>query len=102
MPFMAVWMKKEKIGSDYVVNLMVDTDLNRSSKTDRLGRYCGLCSAERHCKREMANTSKLLEQVAKRIIIRILRESPAVTLQKLGKSGKEKPSNWWKCGRSCR
>lgn len=70
--------EEEKIGSDYVVNLVVDTDLNRSSKTDDLKDTVDYVALHAIVKAEMEERAKLLEHVADRIINKIMIVFPAV------------------------
>ena len=70
--------EEEKIGSDYVVNLVVDTDLNRSSKTDDLKDTVDYVALHAIVKAEMEERAKLLEHVADRIINKIMIDFPAV------------------------
>ena len=70
--------EEEKIGSDYIVNLKVKTDLSVSSKSDILADTVDYVSLHLIVKDEMAHRAKLLETVADRIINRILKEHPVV------------------------
>ena len=70
--------EEEKIGSDYVVNLKVKTDLSVSSKSDILADTVDYVSLHSIVKEEMDQRAKLLETVASRIINRILKEHPVV------------------------
>ena len=70
--------EEEKIGSDYVVNLKVKTDLSVSSKSDILEDTVDYVSLHSIVKEEMDQRAKLLETVASRIIKRILKENPVV------------------------
>ena len=67
-----------KIGSDYVVNLKVKTDLSISSKTDNLNDTVDYVNLYSIVKEEMKNQAKLLEHVVERIVNRILKEHPEV------------------------
>ena len=80
-----------KIGSDYVVNLMVKTDLSLSSKTDRLEDTVDYVALNSIVKDEMAIRSKLLEQVATRILLRILKEHATVIFAKVKVAKKNPP-----------
>ena len=71
--------EEEKIGSDYVVNLVVDTDLSRSSKTDQLADTVDYVALHAIVKTEMQQRAKLLEHVAERIITKIIADFPSVT-----------------------
>ncbi len=44
-------VEEGKIGSDYVVNVKVKTDLSKSIVSDRSFRYCRLCFTVFYCKR---------------------------------------------------
>ena len=67
-------MKKAKIGSEYSVDVEVKADLKKSSKTDELGDTVDYVHLNSIVKEEMAIRSKLLEEVAQRILDRILKE----------------------------
>ena len=71
--------EEEKIGSDYVVNVVVDTDLGQSSNSDDLKDTVDYVSLHRIVKEEMFIRAMLLESVADRIIKRILKEHEDVT-----------------------
>ena len=70
--------EEEKIGSDYVVNLVVTTDLDPSSKSDQLHDTVDYVALHSIVKNEMAKRAKLLEHVADRILVRVLKEHPSV------------------------
>lgn len=72
--------EEEKIGSDYVVNVFVDTDLNHSSLSDDLKDTVDYVALHAIVKKEMSIRAKLLEKVADRILKRILKEHPEVVL----------------------
>ena len=77
-------MDEEKIiGSDYVVNLVIDSDLNISSQSDNLKDTVDYVSLHAIVKEEMSIRSKLLEKVADRILKRILKDHRQVTLVKV-------------------
>ncbi|MDT0647242.1 dihydroneopterin aldolase [Zunongwangia sp. F260] len=67
-------VEEGKIGSDYRVDLSVKGDLSRSSITDDLGDTIDYVHLNKIVKEEMAIRSKLLENVAERIINRTLKE----------------------------
>jgi dihydroneopterin aldolase len=75
-----------KIGSDYVVNLEVKTDLRKSSVTDNLEDTVDYVLLNKIVVEEMAIRSKLLEHVAHRIIKRVFTEIPSVSRIVLGVS----------------
>lgn len=70
--------EEKKIGSDYVVNLKVETDLSASSKSDNLADTVDYVNLYSIVKEEMGQRAKLLETVADRIINRVLKEHPDV------------------------
>ena len=62
-------LKEESvIGSDYLVNLSVYADLNKSANSDQLKDTVDYVFLNKIIKTEMAVPSKLLEQVADRIM----------------------------------
>ena len=75
--------EEKKIGSDYVVNLVIDSDLNMSSHSDNLKDTVDYVSLHAIVKEEMSIRSKLLEKVADRILKRILKDHRQVILVKV-------------------
>ena len=68
-------LKEEKlIGSDYRVDLEVSANLYKPSVSDKLSDTVDYVHLNNIVKEEMAIPSKLLENVAKRILDRILQE----------------------------
>jgi len=81
-------IEEEKIGSDYLVNLMVKADLNTAASTDSLKDTVDYVHLQHIVKNEMSVRSKLLEHVGQRIIDRIFNEislvdTAEVTISKL-------------------
>jgi len=66
------------IGSAYRVDLEVTADLSKSAQTDNLNNTVDYVSLNRIIVEEMAIRSKLLEQVAQRILNRIFKEESLV------------------------
>ena len=71
-------VEEGKIGSDYKIDLTVKADLSKSAKTDNLSDTIDYVHLNRIVKEENAIRSKLLENVASRIIERIFNELPMV------------------------
>jgi len=82
--------EEEKIGSDYVVNVVVHTELEKSSFSDELSDTVDYVSLHAIVKEEMAVRAKLLEKVADRIIKRIFREHEEVSRARV-KVAKQNP-----------
>ena len=77
-------LKEETIiGSDYLVQLEVEADLQKAAATDDLNDTVDYVHLNRIIKEEMAVPSKLLEVVAKKINTRILEELPMVSYTKV-------------------
>jgi len=66
------------IGSDYRVDVEVKSNLKQSSQTDQLNDTVDYVLLNRIVKEEMAIPSKLLEQVANRIIKRFFKEDQKI------------------------
>ena len=81
-----------KIGSDYRVDLKVKGDLSHSAKTDSLGDTIDYVHLNKIVKEEMAIRSKLLENVAERILKRVLDEIILVQKAKVEVSKINPPS----------
>ncbi len=71
--------EEKKIGSDYVIDLVVDTDLEASAKSDKLSDTVDYVALHSIVKTEMEKRAHLLENVADRILMRILKEHPTVS-----------------------
>jgi len=71
--------EEEKIGSDYVVNVIVDSDLNQSSISDDLKETVDYVSLHAIVKEEMFVRSMLLENVANRILKKIFLKHKSVS-----------------------
>ncbi len=71
--------EEAKIGSNYSVNLKINTNLEPSAKTDELTDTVDYVDLNRIVVEEMAIRAKLLEHVAKRIMDSVLKELPMVT-----------------------
>ena len=66
--------EEEKIGSEYRVDVEVKANLRKSSKTDDLMDTVDYVHLNHIVKEEMAIRSKLLEEVAQRILNRFFKE----------------------------
>jgi dihydroneopterin aldolase len=66
--------EEAKIGSEYKVDIAVKADLKKSSKTDELADTVDYVHLNLIVKEEMAIRSKLLEEVAQRILDRFFKE----------------------------
>lgn len=72
-------LKEEaKIGSDYLVDLEVEADLQKSAKSDLLRDTVDYVFLNKIVREEMLKPTHLLETVAKRILIRIFNEDQIV------------------------
>ncbi len=66
--------EEARLGGNYIVDVIVETDFNEAAKTDDLSKtvdYVAICEI---VKAEMAIRSKLIEHVGKRIVDRIKKE----------------------------
>ena len=72
-------IEESKIGSNYIVNLEIKTDLRKSSETDELKDTVDYVQLNTIVVEEMAIRSQLLEHVAHRIITRIFKEIASVS-----------------------
>ncbi len=75
--------EEEKIGSDYLVDLVVRADLSRAATTDNLKDTIDYVHLNRIVKEQMAIRSKLLEHVGQRIIDAIFNALPEVEFVKV-------------------
>lgn len=67
-------VEESKIGSDYRVDLEIETNLEKSSQTDKLADTVDYVHLNKIVVEEMAIRSELLEHVAQRIIDRTMNE----------------------------
>jgi dihydroneopterin aldolase len=72
-------IEEGKIGSDYIVNLEVKTDLRKSSISDNLKDTVDYVLLNQIVVDEMAIRADLLEHVAHRILTRIFDEVPEIS-----------------------
>ncbi len=70
--------EEELIGSEYRVDLEVTANLSKSAQSDDLKDTVDYVSLNKIIVEEMAIRSKLLEQVAQRILTRIFKEESLV------------------------
>lgn len=75
--------EEAKIGSWYRVALEVKADLKKSAKTDNLKDTVDYVHLNLIVKEEMAIRSKLLEEVAQRILNRFFKEIPLIKKAKI-------------------
>ncbi|MDV7393545.1 dihydroneopterin aldolase, partial [Arthrospira platensis SPKY1] len=72
-------VEESRIGSDYLVQLEVKTDMRKSAQTDDLADTVDYVHLNKIVTDEMGIRSKLLEHVGQRIIERIFKEIAAVS-----------------------
>ena len=70
--------EEKKIGSDYLVNLIVHTDLNLSCKSDKLKDTVDYVALLDIVKNQMKIRANLLENVADRVVNKIIFQFPSV------------------------
>jgi dihydroneopterin aldolase len=73
------YKEEQIVGNKFLVDLMLETDMTLASKTDDLHDAVNYQIAYRLVKREMEKKSKLLENIAKRILDAIYAELPGVS-----------------------
>lgn len=79
-------VEESRIGSDYLVQLEVKTDMRKSAQTDALADTVDYVHLNKIVTEEMGIRSKLLEHVGQRIIERIFKEIAAVSTVKVSVS----------------
>ena len=80
-----------KIGSDYVVNVKLKTNLDKSVQTDRLEDTVDYVAIFNIVKEEMGVRAKLLEVVVRRIIDRVMKEHQTVMMVRVNVAKKNPP-----------
>jgi dihydroneopterin aldolase len=73
------YKEEQIVGNKFLVDLMLETDMTVPSKTDELHDAVNYQSAYKLVKREMEKKSKLLENIAGRILNAVTTELPGVT-----------------------
>ena len=72
-------LKEESvIGGNYVVDVVLDADFSKPSKSDNLKDTLDYVTVHEIVKKEMAVPSKLIEHVANRILHKLKKEFPKV------------------------
>lgn len=61
--------QETKIGGEYMVDVVISTDLNPSADSDNLDQTVDYCAVWKLVSKEMETPSKLIEHVCKRIIV---------------------------------
>jgi 7,8-dihydroneopterin aldolase/epimerase/oxygenase len=79
-------LEESKIGSNYRVDLEIETDLSKSELSDELKDTVDYVLLNQIVVNEMAIRANLLEHVARRIIDSSLLKIPALTFIKVGVS----------------
>ena len=72
--------EETKIGSEYRVDIKVKADLQKSASSDELEDTVDYVFLNKVIREEMAQPSKLLETVAKRILTRVFQEDTLITV----------------------
>lgn len=70
--------EEQIIGNKFIVTLTVETDLSIPAESDELSDAVNYQELYKLVKKEMEITSKLLEHVAKRIVVSIHQSFPAI------------------------
>src|SRR4051812_37418109 len=71
--------EEARIGGNYIVDVYMETDFTRASRTDDLSQTIDYCAIYEIVKKEMAIRAKLIENVADRIHRAITGDFRAVT-----------------------
>lgn len=85
--------EEAKIGSDYVIDVVLEADLSKAAQTDNLAHTIDYVSVNKIVKEEMAVRSKLLERVAQRIIERLIKDHSEVTFMEVSVAKLNPPIN---------
>ena len=81
------------IGSDYIVDVEIETDLLKSAETDDLSKTVDYVLVNKVVEQEMKTPSKLLETVAHRIINRLVDAHKEIILLEVSISKLNPPIN---------
>ena len=75
--------EEEKIGSDYEVDVVLESDLSEAAKNDDLTQTVDYVAVNKIVTEEMAIRSKLLEHVAQRIIAKLADNHPEIVFMEV-------------------
>lgn len=70
--------EEQIIGTKFSVDLFLETDTTKAEATDNLHDTVNYLSVYQSVKAEMQSKSNLLEHIARRILIRVKKEFPAI------------------------
>jgi 7,8-dihydroneopterin aldolase/epimerase/oxygenase len=70
--------EESKIGQEYQVDIYIDTDFSGAVNSDELNLTVDYCQVYDIVKQEMQIRSKLIERVASRIQVHLLKEIPSI------------------------
>jgi len=73
------YKEEQIVGNKFLVDLLLETDMGKASSSDELQDAVNYQTAYKLVKREMGKKSKLLENIAGRILDAVLSELPGVT-----------------------
>jgi len=85
--------EEQKIGTNYEVDVSLETDLEKASKSDMLNDTIDYVIIYEVVKEQMAIKSRLIEHVAKRIIDQLLLKLPTINKIKVKVSKISPPIN---------
>lgn len=71
--------EEEKIGGNYLVDVMLNTDFTEAAESDSLEKTIDYVIVNKIVKEEMAIRSKLIEHVGQRIVQRLKNEITTIT-----------------------
>lgn len=71
--------EEAKIGSNYIVDVFITTDFSNAAITDDLKETIDYCTIYEISKKQMAQRSKLIEQVCKRLFDEIVSEFKTIS-----------------------
>lgn len=75
--------EEEKIGGQYLVDVMLNTNFGEAAHTDDLEKTIDYCVVNKIVEEEMAIRSKLIEHVGQRIVNRLKSEINTIKLVRL-------------------
>jgi dihydroneopterin aldolase len=85
--------EEARIGANYVVDVMMETDFSEAAKTDDLARTIDYVTVYEIVKKQMAVRSRLIEQPAQRIIDELKKQFPSLKYTEVKVSKINPPMN---------
>ena len=86
-----VFEQEKTVGNTFIVNLKIGADVSLAAESDNVADTISYAQVYEVVRREMEIPSKLIEHVAKRIIVRLKKEFPEIETVEIKLSKRNPP-----------